>query len=99
MNSSDNINSRFASTLRDAKIFFSSCLSMHMVPILFALIFIVVADQKSNSRKADSGSPKIVESKAAEVPSIENYLLLNPNNSTQVVALYEASRLVMKTIR
>ena len=99
MNTSDNINRRFASTVRDAKIFFSSCLSMHMVPVLFALILIIVADRKSGSRIADTASPKIVASKTAEVPSIKNYLLLNPYNSTQVVALYKASRLVMKTIR
>ena len=99
MNTSDNINRRFASTLRDAKIFFSSCLSMHMVPVLFALILIIVADRKRSSRIADTETPRIVESKAAEVPSIKNYLLLNPHNMTQVVTLYKVSQLVIKTIR
>ena len=99
MKSSDSINSRFASTIRDVKIFFSSCLSMHMVPVLFALVLIIVVDRNSSSRIADTGSPRIVESKAAEVPSIKNYLLLNPQNVTQVVTLYKVSQLVIRTIR
>jgi len=99
MNTSKSINSRFASTLRDAKIFFSSCLSMHMLPVLFALVLIIVADRKSSIRIADTGSSTIVEQKAAQGPSIKNYLLLNPYDMTQVVAVYKISRLVMNTIR
>ena len=72
---------------------------MHMVPVLFALVLIIVADRKSGSRIADTGSSTIVEQKAAQVPSIKNYLLLNPYNMTQVVTIYKVSRLVMNTIR
>lgn len=99
MKSSDNINSRFASTLRDAKIFFSSCLSMHMLPVLFALVLIIVADRKSSSRMADTQSQTIIVTQEPGVPSIRNYVLLNPTNMTHVVSIYKVSRLVMKTIR
>jgi hypothetical protein len=99
MKSSDSISSRFASTLRDVKIFFSSCLSMHMVPVLFALILIVVADRKTTTGMADTQNLPTVETQQKAVPSIKNYVLLNPANMTQVVAIYKASRLVMNVIR
>ncbi|HTE25646.1 hypothetical protein [Flavitalea sp.] len=109
MNSSDSLSSRFASTFRDVKIFFGSCLSMHMVPVLFALVLIIVADQKNNTRMADIESHSTIDSQATDsqatdsqatsVPSIKNYVLLNPTDITQVVAIYKVSRLVLKTVR
>jgi hypothetical protein len=79
--------------------FFSTCLSMHMLPVLFALVLIVIADRKSNTRLADTESLPAVDSQHAPVPSIKNYVLLNPTNMNQAVAIYKASRLVMKIIR
>ncbi|RYY20858.1 MAG: hypothetical protein EOO04_19250 [Chitinophagaceae bacterium] len=106
MKSSDSFNSRFASTVKDVKIFFSTCLSMHMLPVLFALVLIIAADQKSNSRIDDTASQTIVvtpNTGAAAITTgahqIKNYVLLNPTNMTQVVAIYKTSRLIMKTIR
>ena len=98
MKSSDSINSRFASTIKDAKIFFSSCLSMHMVPVLFALMLIIVAERKANSGKAKTEEAAIVESPVKATGSIANYMLLNPTNMTQVFEVYKASQVVLKSI-
>jgi hypothetical protein len=51
MKSSDYIQERFASTVKDARLFFSSCLSMHMVPVIFALVFIAVANRNSANKQ------------------------------------------------
>lgn len=106
MKSSDSFSSRFASTIKDVKIFFSTCLSMHMLPVLFALVLIIAADQKSSSRIEGTASQTIVvtpntstTSITGGAHSIKNYVLLNPTNMTQVFAIYKASRLLMRTIR
>ena len=99
MKSSDSKNGRFASTIKDVRLFFSTCLSMHMLPVVFALVLIVIADRKSNSGTAISETQQAVVNLDASVPSIKNYVLLNPTDMTQVVAIYKASRLVMNVIR
>ena len=36
-------------TVKQSRIFFNSCFSMHIIPLLFAVVFIVLADSRMNS--------------------------------------------------
>lgn len=72
---------------------------MHMVPVLFALTLIIVADRKSNSRMTDTQSNISAEPKRTSVTSIKNYVFLNPTDITQVVIIYKVSRLALKAVR
>lgn len=110
---SDSLNSKFRSSLKDVKIFFSTCLSMHMLPVLFALMLIVIAN-KNTAVQAGNKSPESAASSGIAARATEsskpalvttdvvagvNFLFLHPTNFSQVVAIYKISRTVRKILR
>ncbi len=79
--------------------FFTTSMSMHLVPILFAVGFLLVvqrdAEQDQIPAKTNTTQLKEIQSPA----SISFWSMANPGNIDYLVTAYNAGRLVVTLVR
>ncbi|RYF96616.1 MAG: hypothetical protein EOO02_21900 [Chitinophagaceae bacterium] len=72
---------------------------MHLLPVLFALVLIVVANKNNGMQADDTHEKPAVSASFGKAPALSNYVLLNPMNLGQVVTIYKMSRTVKNILR
>jgi hypothetical protein len=97
MQHSNNSMQQLKLAVKNARMFFSSCLSMHIVPVLFAVTFIVVA-QRSGDRSTPIVNKTVDKKSLVSNAPLLNMLPLNAANASQLIAVYSVASVAYKII-
>jgi hypothetical protein len=98
MKSSVSLKQKLSLAVTDARLFFSTCLSMHIVPVVFALVFIVVAQKNNQNAPMAVKQKSVAATKSISAPSFA-WTLVHAARPIQVVALYKVATFTLQLAR